>query len=101
MPKKESRTANGWTQVKSPEAGHQDGIANAHSNMSKSGQSSKGVGKQQVDVSKEAQVLEELRLGRWMATAVSLRLEMLARTGPNTCGCFSALPLEHPALPDT
>lgn len=59
------------------------------------------MGKQQVDISKEAQVLEELRPDRWMAIAVSLRLEMLARTGPNTCGCFSALLLEHPALPDT
>ena len=58
------------------------------------------MGKQQVDISKEAQMLVELRSGRWMATAVSLMLEMLARTGPNTCGCFSALLLEHLALAD-
>lgn len=58
------------------------------------------MGKQQVDITKEVQMLVELRSGRWMATAVSLTLEMLARTGPNTCRCFSALLWKHLALPD-
>lgn len=58
------------------------------------------MGRQQANISKEVQTLVELRSGRWLATAVSLRLEILARTEPNTCRCFSALLLEHLALPD-